>query len=497
MTHVPHETLWALARNELPATDAADARAHLARCSECEAAFADVQGALDVLLVLPEPPPMPDDVARRVGTKLSDELDRRAAKGLRSWWANLFGPRLVLVTLGVALAIVAAYALTRAPAEPVAPIAQQTPEVGPPKDVVAPPPEPPQPPAKKLTATVASAKKAKASQRQAAKAQVLAEGSVVSTEKGGSLWMKLPDGTRAGLTGSSEVTLAKLEAKALTLDVEGGSVAMVVPHREDRVLTVRAGEVEVKDLGTRFLVSREAARVLVAVEEGSVEVKTPTSTQTVRAGNAVAWRDGKLTSMPWAVREEPAATEPSSVARLGHEDDEPEAEPAVEDEPSPVDEGPPAPPLETGDPDEQWAAPPPGTAPSTTPDTPVGPPPPPPHVVTSLPANAAAPAPRRRGGFNLGELERRIRDFSRAVQAPFVGLDPRVRDQQAKDVERLADAGDCDGSIALADAWLRDTNRAADAETTRRGVLLQKLRCLNHLGRTAEAAEVQRELDGR
>ena len=494
MTHVPHETLWGLARNELSDSDAADARAHLALCTECQAAFADVQGALDVLLVLPEPPPMPDDVARRVGTKLADELDRRAAKSLRSWWANLFGPRLVLVALGAALAIVAAYALTRPPPDTVTPIANETPEVAP-KDVVAPPPpELPKTPAKKLTATVASAKKAKASQKAAAKAQVLAEGSVVSTEKGGSLWMKLPDGTRAGLTGSSEVTLAKLEAKALTLDVEGGSVAMVVPHREDRVLTVRAGDVEVKDLGTRFLVSREAARVLVAVEEGSVEVKTPTSTQTVRAGNAVAWRDGKLESMPWAVREEPPATSPSSVARLGHEDDEPEAEPAVDDEPAPVDQGPPPPPLETGDPDEQWAAPPSGTTPSTTPETPVGPPPPPPHVVTSLPPSAAAPAPRRRGGFNLGELERRIRDFSRAVQAPFVGLDPRVRAQQAKDVERLADAGDCDGSIALADAWLRDTNRAADAEPTRRGVLTQKLRCLNHLGRTAEAAAVQAEL---
>lgn len=492
MTHVPHETLWALARHELPETDAADARAHLDGCSECQAAFTDVQGALDVLLVLPEPPPMPDDVARRVGTKLADELDRRAAKSLRSWWANLFGPRLVLVTLGAVLAIVAAYALTRPSNEPVTPIAKDTPDVAPP-DIVPPPPELPKTPAKKLTATVASAKKAKASKRQAAKAQVLAEGSVVSTEKGGSLWMKLPDGSRAGLTGSSEVTLAKLEAKALTLDVEGGSVAMVVPHREDRVLTVRAGDVEVKDLGTRFLVSREAARVLVAVEEGSVEVKTPTSTQTVRAGNAVSWHDGKLQAMPWAAREEPAATAPSSVARLGHEDDEPEQEPAVEDEPA--DQGPPPPPLESGDPDEQWAAPPTSNTPAANPETPVGPPPPPPSVVTALPPSAGPAAPRRRGGFNLGELERRIREFSRAVQAPFVGLDPRVRAQQASDVARLADAGDCEGAIALANVWLRDTNRAADPEATRRGVLTQKLRCLNHLGHVDEAAAVQAELN--
>jgi transmembrane sensor len=97
----------------------------------------------------------------------------------------------------------------------------------------------------------------------------------VSTETGGSLWLQLPDGTKAGLTGATDVQLAKLDDKTLTLDVTRGSLAMVVPHREDRVLTVRAGDVEVKDLGTRFLVSREVARTVVAVEEGSVEVKTP------------------------------------------------------------------------------------------------------------------------------------------------------------------------------------------------------------------------------
>jgi hypothetical protein len=303
--------------------------------------------------------------------------------------------------------------------------------------------------------------------------------------------MKLPDGTSAGLTSQSQVTLAKLEDKALTLDVAGGSVAMVVPHREDRVLTVRAGDVEVKDLGTRFLVSRELNRVLVAVEEGSVEVKTPTSTETVRAGRAVAWRDGKLESMPWAVREEPPS---STASRLTEEDEEtpPIAEPAVEDEP--IDVGPPPPPPDVGDPDQQWNAPPGGFAPQQ-PVAPDGPPPPPPHVDTAHPANAGPPAARTRGGFNLGELERRIREFTREVQKPFGELNHRVREQGAKDVARLADAGDCEGSLAVANAWLRDTNRAADPEPLRRGVLLQKLRCLNHLGRTAEAQAVQRELE--
>ncbi|MEW5742142.1 MAG: FecR family protein [Myxococcota bacterium] len=498
MSHVPHETLWSLARAELPEDAAADARAHLALCSECQAAFGDVQSALDVLSVLPEPPPMPEAMARRVGLKLAEELDQRAAKGLRPWWATLFSPRLVLVgALGVVLAVVAAYVVTRpAPADTPAPIAtQQTP---PPAPEVAPPPVPelPKTPKKKLTATVASAKKARAGDQTAAKAQVLAEGAVVKTEKGGSLWMKLPDGTSAGLTSQSQVTLAKLEEKELMLDVAGGSVAMVVPHREDRVLTVRAGDVEVKDLGTRFLVSREVNRVLVAVEEGSVEVKTPSSTQTVQAGRAVAWRDGKLESMPWAAREEaPAGKTTSSAAKLTEEEDEtPPVEAAVEDEP--VDIGPPPPPPESGDPDSQWDTPSGFVRPPSEPVAPGQPPPPPPNVTSAHPPAAGPPARRRRGGgFNLGELERRIREFTREVQKPFQQLDRRVREQQAVDVARLADAGDCEGSLALANAWLKDTNRAADADAVRRGVLLQKMRCLNHLGRTAEAEAVRLELE--
>lgn len=496
MSHVPHETLWSLARAELPDDAASDARAHLALCSECQAAFADVQGALDVLAVLPEPPPMPEAMARRVGVKLAEELDRRAAKGLRSWWATLFTPRLVLVgALGVVLAVVAAYVVTRpSPTQTPAPIATPTPPQPAPEVTPPPVPELPKVAPKKLTARVASAKKARATGEKAAKAQVLAEGAVVKTEKGGSLWMKLPDGTSAGLTSQSEVTLTKLEDKALTLDVAGGSLAMVVPHREDRVLTVRAGEVEVKDLGTRFLVSREVNRVLVAVEEGSVEVKTPSSTQTVRAGRAVAWRDGKLESMPWAAREEPPV-KTSSAARLTEEDEAtPPVEAAAEDEP--VDNGPPPPPPTSSDPDEQWDTPSGFVRSPGEPVAPGQPPPPPPNVTTVQPPNAGPAAPRtRRGGFNLGELERRIREFSREVQKPFQQLDRRVREQQAVDVARLADAGDCEGSLALANAWLRDTNRAADEDAVRRGVLLQKLRCLNHLGRTAEAEAVRLELE--
>jgi hypothetical protein len=200
--------------------------------------------------------------------------------------------------------------------------------------------------------------------------------------------------------------------------------------------------------------------------------------------------------MPWAPRREAPVTT-SSAARLT-EEDEPETTPAeatVEDEPQ--DNGPPPPPPEAGDPDQQWDTPSGFVRPPDVPGAP-GQPPPPPSVTTVHPPSAGPTTQRRRvGGFNLGELERRIREFTREVQKPFRRLERQVREQQAVDVARLADAGDCEGSLALADAWLRDTRRAADEESVRRGVLLQKLRCLNHLGRTAEAEAVRLELEQR
>jgi ferric-dicitrate binding protein FerR (iron transport regulator) len=420
-----------------------------------------------------------------VGARLSEELDRRAARGFRSWWATLFAPRWVAAgALAVGLAVVAAALFSRAPAPSSPPIAAPSA----PEHIPAPPPEPPAEPVKKtLTVQVASAKKAQADRAQAKRAQVLSQGAVVATEQGGSLWMTLPDGSRAGLTGQSEVALSTLEATRLALDVTRGSLALVVPHRDDRVLVVRAGEVEVKDLGTRFLVSRSDNRVLVAVEEGRVEVKTPTATQTVSAGRAVSWRDGQLLSLPWARSEPPPTAAPAAggtAAKLSEEDDEePEAEEPKTEEPAEVER-----PRDTT-PEAEWALPeqltspgaPPAPAPALAP-TPDEPPP------------VRAPPPPRHRGFNLAELERRLREFGRTVQAPF-SLSPQQRQRQAKDVTHLADGGDCEGSLALAEAWLQDSERARDPAPLRRGVLLQKVRCLNRLGRTAEAQAVQRELN--
>lgn len=471
MSHLAHDTVWGLARGDVMGDDARAAEAHLAGCPECRVALEDVRSAQVALALLPEAPPMPEALARRVGARLADAADAQAARRFGPWWRHLLAPRLVLAVAAAALALIAASLLTGAPGQP--PALLQSPITA------APPTAPPAPTPVALSATVTSARKATAAGAAATKAQALGEGATLATERGGSLWVRLPDGSRAGLTAASQVRLVTLTARTLTLELAHGSLALVVPHREDRLLVVRAGEVQVKDLGTRFLVSQTPERTLVAVEEGEVEVTTPAGVRVVRAGRAVTWSGGRLTAMPWAIAPEPAAAAApvDSIARLG---DEAEDEEDLEDAPA----GPEAPPE--------------ATAPGDHSPAPVD------EAWAPLPTAALQPAPapppvepaarQRREPFSLRVVERKLLALQRTLSAPVVG--EGVRALQVRDVQWAADSGDCEHALELADAWLRALPSARPEEPQlKRTVLTQKLRCLNHLGRSAEAAAVQRELE--
>lgn len=484
MKHLAADTLWSFAREELAAEERAQAQLHLDACAECRASLADVTMATGLLSVLPEPPPMPEAMARRVGHSLADAADARAATRFTSWWSSLFTPRFVLAAaLGVVLVTVAAWWL--APRAEVAPLPAPSPEQlalptlpAPVAPELAPPTVNPAPPAKKLSVTVARAHKSTTQ-----KAQVLAEGTTVTTQTGGSAWLNLPDGSRAGLTSASEVKLATLEEKALTLDIAKGSLALVVPHREDRVLTVRAGDVEVVDLGTKFLVSREPNRTFVAVEEGVVSVKTPSGAREVRAGSAVTWSNGMLTETDWEpappVAQAPVTNTPApereSIARLDQldEDGEDDAPPPPEDA---------APVLEKRDEqrpdtkpvgmDEEWATPPPPSAPK----------PPAPRIVGVVKPSDS--------GFSLKKLERKLR----AAGARF-GASNR-RDAEVRNITISADAGDCRYALDLVDKWLAAPITSSPNEPVmRRTVKAQQIKCLLRLGRTEEATALQRQLD--
>lgn len=495
MTTPSTETLWAYAKGELTDAERAQVKAQLETSDAAREALADVEASLSVLALLPEPPPMPDAMARRVGAVLAEKADEEASRSLTGWWRSLFAPRFLVaaaVACGLAFLVFQLFGSTQPPGAGggTGPIAN-APEV-PPLEPVA----PPAPPAGSLKATVASARKATSGASALQKAQVLEAGAKVATEKGGSLWLQLPDGTKAGLTGATQVQLARLEPKALTLEVTSGSLAMVVPHREDRVLTVRAGELEVKDLGTRFLVSRELLKTVVAVEEGSVEVRTPKATHVVTAGHAVAWHDGELDSYRWS------SSAPSSPPAPPGAPVEPT--PAIE--PAPVAAAQPAPAVDESDvepstnPEDEWAQPPPGiglTPVETPPEPPIDAPPD--SVVTVQPSGAPTPAlvpKRRRGnGFNLRDIEEHLRELERQAHTPFVPIGSTTRETQARAIVRLADVGNCELALEEADRWLTaPAGDAVEEAPLKRMVLQQKVRCLNRLGRVNEAAEVQKQL---
>ena len=493
MTHLEHDILWSFARTELDEMQSKAARVHLEECAECRVALEDIQVAQSVLSALPDVPPMPEPMARRVGASLAEAADAQVAKTFTSWWQSLFTPRFVFAAaLGLVLVTAGAWLLAQLPSGPVTEQPQQPTQLATPTPAPAPAPAAlpaPQPeqlaktpspvtPVKKLSVTVASAKKSTAT-----KSQVLAEGSTVSTQSGGSVWMKLPDGTRAGLTATSEVKLATLEEKQLTLDLEKGSLAMVVPHREDRVLTVRAGDLEVKDLGTRFLVSREQGRTLVAVEEGKVQVTTPTGTREVTANHAVTWSNGQLTEAAWentgpAAPQQTAAQptpegQPNSVARLSDEESEDDSAPPPEElVPEPVlDEQAPPPQAPDRTPiavDEDWA-----NAPQKSP----------PPAVPTPPRRMATTNTER--GFSLKNIERKLREAGTVITSPS------GREAAARNVQLTADAGDCHHALRLADRWLSDpVTGALNEPQMRRNVQLQQVRCLNHLGRTQDAETI-------
>lgn len=493
--HPSHEALWAWAQSSDEALQ--PVASHVESCPECAAAVADIRVAQELLASLPAVPPMPDALAQRVGVALAEKADRQFLARWRHWWAGLLSPRWLVPVAAGLFAVLVLRGLPEDPApvaeKSVAQVSQAATEAAP-KDVAVPPPHPP-PVKRRVTASVAMARKARASDQPVGKAQVLEEGTKVATEAGGSLWMRLADGTRAGLTGATQVTLTRMEEKALRLDVAHGSLAMVVPHREDRLVTVHAGDVEVRDLGTRFLVSRNEGRVLVAVEEGAVEVKTPTTTKKIAAGHAVTWHDGRLDSLTWEVRPPhnshaapttlPPADQRSSAAPLEEKvqaqdeakaNDTDEGDDTAEVSEAPVESDAPTPsPLASSE--DEWAKLPPtmGAAP--------------------LPPPGRALPARPRSRFDLSGLEERLRELQHALKAPLLPSE-QLREAKMRAVTFRAYAGDCPGSLASAERWLRQpSTRRAEEPMWRRSVLTQKWQCLLKLGRVDEARTVQRELD--
>nr|WP_053000276.1 FecR domain-containing protein [Sphingomonas sp. Y57] len=131
-----------------------------------------------------------------------------------------------------------------------------------------------------------------------------------------------PGETRSiGLRGGSRIVIDRNSELALRdgdtpeVDMRGGSAYFDIRHEPGRAMVIRAGEYEVRDIGTRFDLVRTPDHLAVAVADGQVTIAEPGreglllsggqrvdiagrgGEATIRrqdAGDVASWRDGRL-----------------------------------------------------------------------------------------------------------------------------------------------------------------------------------------------------------
>lgn len=479
MSHLAHQALWAYAAGDGGAREMGEARAHLSGCDACRARLADVERAQAALGPRGAPPPLAEETARRIGDVLTRAAAEQAVKrlGWRGWWA--WKP--LLFAAATALLLLALW--------PVRPVEAPLPPVAVPekKD----PPRGPQ-----GVALVTSARKARVETGPLGKNQSLAAGTRVKTEAGGALWLRLPGGTRAGLSAQTEVTIEELGEQKTALEVTRGNLLVVARHDPSRELRVYAGEVEVRDVGTRFLVAREAGKVAVAVEEGEVEVRVGEKKIPLRAGQGVEVVRGRTRE----VKLQPPlrAERPPAPAPLGQEapPQTPPGQTVAAAEPTPQrEESPPIPPSPAPQAPAPAPAPPAPAPPAPAPAPAPGPqqdslpePAPAPAVAAAPPAGKQAPAPPEE---ELDSIALAFKRFGEALARPFLP----TRAGLAERINALADEGACDEAHAAAKAWLaKDGGTGVEDAQLRLQVLRAQLRCFTRAGKTAEADAIRRQL---
>ncbi len=110
--------------------------------------------------------------------------------------------------------------------------------------------------------------------------------------------LTLPDGSLARLGADTALSLDFHDGRR-RVRLLRGEAYFEVQHGVAGTFTVIANADEVRDIGTKFNVDREADRTKVTVSEGAVEVRgaDDTSYVMVRAGNQVSIADGKARSV--------------------------------------------------------------------------------------------------------------------------------------------------------------------------------------------------------
>ena len=92
-------------------------------------------------------------------------------------------------------------------------------------------------------------------------------------------------------------------------------------------------------------------------------------------------------------------------------------------------------------------------------------------------------------GFSLRNIERKLRELGTVITCPSSGKPGRATSPWPPTPVTASTRS------RLAERWLREpVTGAANEAQLRRGVQLQQVRCLNHLGRAQEASAVERTI---
>lgn len=133
---------------------------------------------------------------------------------------------------------------------------------------------------------------------------------------------RLPDGSQVSIAAGSALRLERSNEEEVLVFVERGSADFTVAKRKVGRFTVRAGDVDVRVVGTVFRVLRAAELVTVDVQEGVVEVRQ--GEQVVRLARDQHWVSQAPAPQVVPVDVEPLPAQPEDgETHERRDDDEP------------------------------------------------------------------------------------------------------------------------------------------------------------------------------
>lgn len=118
---------------------------------------------------------------------------------------------------------------------------------------------------------------------------LLSDRYVVATVPGETRDVKLADGSQIDLNGGTRLLLDHANPRFVKLDV--GEAIFRVKHDASAPFAVRSGNIELRDIGTTFNVTREGPRLSVEVSEGAVMFQPEREAVVLRSGAQLTLRE--------------------------------------------------------------------------------------------------------------------------------------------------------------------------------------------------------------